>query len=137
MEPSSFKGSCLCGEVTFEIRPPFLFFSYCHCSRCRKTSGSAHAANIFIKEAQLAWLQGESFVKRFELPDAAYYCSGFCTECGSRLPWRTRNGKYYLVPAGALDDDPGCTPTRNIYWGSRAPWYEEVSTLPLFDEEPS
>ncbi len=136
MEGTSLKGSCLCGEVAYEIKPPFLFFQYCHCSRCRKSSGTAHAANIFIKLDQFRWTNGESLVKRYELPSAEYFCTGFCTACGSSMPWLSRTGKYYLVPAGTLDDDPGSAPSRSVYWGSRAPWYKEVSELPKFAEGP-
>ena len=46
------KGSCVCGAVEFEIRPPYRFFQYCHCSRCRKRSGSIHAANVAVPADQ-------------------------------------------------------------------------------------
>ena len=135
MAESPIKGSCLCGEVAYEIRPPFLFFAYCHCSRCRKSSGSAHGANIFMKIDQFKWTKGEDVVKRFELPDAKYFCTGFCPTCGSSMPWASRNGKYILVPAGTLDDNPGMEPQRSIFWASRAKWYKHVSELPTFAEE--
>ncbi len=131
MEPSTIQGSCLCGAVTFTVRTPFVFFHYCHCGRCRKRSGSAHSANILVKAAQFTWTRGEDQVRRYELPTAEYFCTGFCNVCGSALPWRTRNGKGVLVPAGALDDDPGTQPTRNIFWNSRAPWYAPASALPV------
>ena len=134
MKIKTLKGSCLCGEVAYEVDPPFLFFQYCHCTRCQKNSGSAHAANLFLKLDQFHWTQGEELVNRFELPSAEYYCTGFCSKCGSTMPWVTRNGKYMLVPAGTLDDDPGCKPERNIYWDYRAPWYVNIDELPLFDE---
>lgn len=130
------KGSCLCGGVEYEIEPPYTFFQYCHCSRCRKFTGAPHSASILVPEAQFHWTSGEDLVRRFELPDAKYYCTAFCTRCGSSLPWKTRNGKLYLVPAGTLDDEPGEPVQRNIYWGSRAPWYESVDALPSYDELP-
>jgi hypothetical protein len=40
-------GSCLCGAVSFEVSGAFDSFFLCHCSRCRKDTGSAHAANLF------------------------------------------------------------------------------------------
>jgi hypothetical protein len=135
MEESAVKGSCLCGEVAYEIVPPFLFFQYCHCSRCRKSSGSLHGANLFMKRDQFRWTRGEAVVKRYELPGAQYFCTGFCPICGSPMPWVSRNGKYVLVPAGTLDDDPGVTPQRSIFWESRAPWYVEVGSLPTFADE--
>jgi hypothetical protein len=39
-------GSCLCGAVTFEVNPPTSKFVYCHCSRCRKATGDAHALGV-------------------------------------------------------------------------------------------
>ena len=54
----SARGSCLCGSVTFEVQGPPSAFRYCHCSRCRKASGSAHAANMLVPETQFRWLAG-------------------------------------------------------------------------------
>ena len=136
MNQDSCSGSCLCGAVGYEIRPPYAFFQYCHCSRCRKNTGSAHAANILVSQNLFSWTRGEDRVRRYELPEAKYYCTGFCSVCGSSLPWRTRNGKFFLVPAGTLDGDPGAALERNIYWDSRACWYEKVDALPFFSAGP-
>ena len=136
MSDKPFKGSCLCGGVTFEITPPVVFFQYCHCSRCRKATGTAHGANMLIKAPQLAWTAGEELVQRWELPDAEYFCTGWCERCGSALPWASRNGKYFLVPAGSLDDDPGIRPTRNVHWASRGAWFAAVEELEKLDTEP-
>ncbi len=129
------KGSCLCGAVAWEARPPFRFFQYCHCSRCRKRSGTAHAANLLADAAQLAWTHGEESVRRWELPGARAYCTGFCATCGSALPWQTKNGRFFVVPAGGLDDAPGILPDRNVHWDSRAPWYVHAKDLPCHAEE--
>jgi len=134
-ESPSIRGSCLCGAVAYEIRPPFAFFKYCHCRRCRKNSGTAHASNLLVAVEQFAWTRGQDSVRRFELPDARAFCTGFCNQCGSTLPWRTKNGKWMLVPAGGLDDAPGAVPDQNVYWDSRAPWYVAAAELPCFVEE--
>lgn len=123
------RGSCVCGAVTFVIEGPYRGFQYCHCSRCRKKTGSAHAANIFVPVEQFQWEQGEDKVKRYELPSAKYWSTAFCTECGSAMPWLTRNGKAMVVGAGALLDDPGIRPQFNVFFGSRAPWYVSAADL--------
>ena len=130
------RGSCVCGAVAFEVTPPYRFFQYCHCTRCRKRSGSIHAANIAVPAEQLVFLRGQEHVKRFELATASNWSNCFCDVCGSGLPWKTRNGKAYVVPAGALDDDPVARPTRNVWVGSRAAWEIAAAELPAFDEEP-
>lgn len=134
---TTIRGSCVCGAIEFRIEAPFKRFQYCHCSRCRKNTGSAHAVNLFVAANQFAWENGESSVKQFELPAAKYWCSAFCTTCGSSLPWKTRDGKTMIVPGGALDEDPGVKPSRNIFFGSRAPWYVHASDLETHDTFPS
>lgn len=130
------KGSCLCQSVSYEIKPPYKLFQYCHCSRCRKVTGSAHASNIYIPSSQFKWLLGAEHVGRFEHPTAKYYATSFCKVCGSSLPWEVKGGKNVVVPAGTLDDDLNIKPQQCIYWGSRASWYEETCNLKKFDELP-
>ncbi len=128
-------GSCVCGAVAFEMRPPYRFFQYCHCSRCRKRSGSIHAANIALPAEQLTFVRGAEHVRRFELPTTAGWSSAFCDLCGSGLPWKTRNGEAWIVPSGALDDDPIERPTRNVHVASGAAWEIAAATLPSFDDD--
>jgi hypothetical protein len=128
-------GSCLCGAVAFAIERPFVAFQYCHCSRCRKKSGSVHGANIFVPPTQFSWTRGGDVAKRFELPGARAFCSGFCPTCGSAVPWIAKTGKIVIVPAGALDDDPGEKPHKVVHFASRAPWYAPASELPTHDAE--
>lgn len=137
MSEPTFRGSCLCGAVVYRIEPPFLGFQNCYCSRCRKATGSAHGSNLFVATDKFRWEQGEEHVRRYELPSAKYYGTGFCDLCGSSLPWPTRTGKAYIVPAGGLDDDPQEKPGMNIYYGSRAPWLDGPQELPTHDERPA
>jgi hypothetical protein len=52
MPSASVTGRRLCGAFKFEATAPFSAFRYCHCSRCRKASGSNYAANLFVPETQ-------------------------------------------------------------------------------------
>jgi hypothetical protein len=90
-------------------------------------------ANIFVPVDQFVWERGDDKVKRFELSSAKYWSTAFCRDCGSAVPWLTRNGKVMVVGAGALDDDPGVTPTQSVFFGSRAPWYVHVSDLEMHE----
>jgi hypothetical protein len=134
MTNPSLVGSCLCGSVKFEITPPFSAFRYCHCSRCQKASGSAHAANAFVPKAQFAWRAGEALVKRFDLPGAQRFAVWFCTQCGSRVPHEVRGREDMLVPAGLLDNAPAQKPENSIFWASRAAWYVPPGEMPCFNE---
>ena len=129
-------GSCLCGKVGYEFENPIKVFQYCHCSRCRKFTGSAHSSHIIIEPSQFRWLRGEDFVGRYELPEAKHYATTFCKHCGSSLPWLARSGKAVVITAGTLDEDPAVRPIQNVYYADRAPWYEDVCNLEKHDALP-
>ena len=115
-------GSCLCGAVGYEVRLPFSRFVNCHCSRCRKATGSAHSANAAVAPDAFAWTRGAEAVVRYDLPTAKSFANAFCRTCGSSLPHPTRSGREVIIPAGTLDDDPGVAPTEHVHWASRAAW---------------
>lgn len=134
MSSDTITGSCLCGSIQFEAKPPFAGFRYCHCSRCRKASGSAHAANLFVPETQFKWLAGENLVKHFDHPDAERFAVWFCPQCGTRMPHKIKTTENMLIPAGVLDVDPGERPANSIFWKSKSAWYVAPTELPHFDE---
>jgi hypothetical protein len=137
MKNSKILGSCLCGTVSYQFVGPVKVFQYCHCSRCQKFTGTAHATNIIIDPTQFQWLCGETSLGRFELADAKHFATSFCTKCGSSLPWLTQSGKAMVIPAGTLDDDPKVKPIHNIFFANKAPWYEDVDDLKKYHELPT
>ena len=128
-------GSCLCGAVRFRIDGPFERFFLCHCDRCRKNTGSAHAANLFSQSARLEWLGGEDRVRTYRVPDSRHQRT-FCVECGSALPGQQQGGTVLLVPAGSIDGDVGVRPTAHIFVASRADWDDHLDDVPKFDRRP-
>src|ERR1044071_5722749 len=81
-------GSCLCGAVRYRVRGPFMRFVHCHCSRCRKATGSAHATNLIAEAANLEWIAGRDHTQRFDLPSAKSFATTVCRTCGSPVPRR-------------------------------------------------
>ena len=129
-------GSCLCGAVHYRARGPWLRFMHCHCSRCQKASGSAHAANAFLAAAQFKWREGEALIKRYDHAPAQRFAVWFCTQCGSRVPHQVRGRDDMLIPAGLLDQPPANMPRpqNSIFWGSRAAWYVSPSDMSCLHE---
>lgn len=132
---SEHLGSCLCGDVRFEIVGDFQRFFLCHCGRCRKDTGSAHAANLFSSTARVRWLSGEARIKTFRAPSSRHERS-FCAECGSALPSIQMDGALLVVPAGSLDSAIETRPDAHIFVASRANWDRRLEDIPRFDELP-
>lgn len=133
---SSQKGTCLCGQVSYEILNNMGIFQYCHCSRCRKFTGSAHASNLFVKPADFIWLTGAEFVGRYNPPTSKYFATAFCKVCGSSLPWCSKGGNVVVIPAGTLDVDPEIQPQWNVFCDSKAAWYVNPNDLPQYQQLP-
>lgn len=131
MNNSKHNGSCLCGEVTFEIDGGFDHFFLCHCSRCRQSSGTAHGANLFSKTAKLKFIKGEDKIKDYLVPNTRFVAT-FCIECGGKLP-KDHNGKMLQVPAGSLSSDVEIRPTAHIFCASSANWDDSLDSVDRFD----
>lgn len=131
-----YLGSCLCGEVTYEVEGDFEKFYLCHCERCRKDTGSAHAANLFSSTAKLKWLSGQEKSKTFHFRSEGHMKS-FCTNCGSALPNIQMDGKLLVVPAGSMDSDISIKPQGHIYYANKANWDNELEKVPKFEELPN
>ncbi|WP_341863118.1 GFA family protein [Gymnodinialimonas sp. 57CJ19] len=127
------NGACLCGAVRFRIDGAFEHFFLCHCTRCRKDSGSAHSANLFSTSAQLEWLAGADLVAVFQLPKTRHV-KAFCTCCGSAMPVMQKG--FLSVPAGAIDTELTLRPAAHICTGSRAGWDDALHVIPRIDGLP-
>ena len=136
MENHRVSGSCFCGKVTYQISGNLGIFQYCHCSRCRKFTGSAFASNIIVLPRHFKWLSGKEYVGRYDPEEPKYFATTFCKNCGSSLPWAVKTGKSVVVPAGTLDGDPSIRPIQNIYCAYSAVWYVEPKSIPQYEELP-
>jgi hypothetical protein len=135
MDERESEGSCLCGEVKFRVDGAFERFFLCHCSRCRKDTGSAHAANLFSSTATLTWISGVDGVRTYRVPGTRHQRS-FCANCGSALPTIQGDGGLLAVPAGSLDTPVGLRPDAHILLASRAGWDDRLEDLPRLDGLP-
>lgn len=131
------QGSCLCGAVHYEATGEPTRFYHCHCSRCRKSSGTGHATNLFLEDAQLVFTRGEDLIKRYKIPEAERFTRQFCSNCGSSIARFVPELNGIVIPAGSLDSDPPIMPQARIFWGSRASWSCTDDILPNFAELPT
>ena len=134
MSNAPLTGSCFCGGVRYEITGEARRFYHCHCSRCRKATGSGHASNLFLQPATLRWVAGEEQVRAYKVPEAERFTNQFCATCGGRLPRQPAGSDMVVLPAGSLDVEPPIAPGARIFTGSRARWSCEGGGIPEFTE---
>ncbi|BDX01431.1 aldehyde-activating protein [Marinomonas pontica] len=129
-------GSCLCGATKFELEGEFKRFFLCHCSRCRKTSGTAHCANLFAPGATLTWLSGEDKLSYYRV-EGTHFARTFCSLCGSNMPTDSKERGLVAVPAGCLDSDVDIMPNAHIFMGSKGNWDDHLGDVAAFDGMPT
>jgi hypothetical protein len=125
-------GSCLCGGVKYEIDGAIDKITNCHCSLCRKMSGSAFSSGATIPARSFRFITGNELIKSWE--SSPGYFREFCGRCGSPiLKRKAKDPETLRLRVGTLDSDPGLAPSRHLHVDSKAPWVEIKDTLPQSD----
>ena len=136
MSQVTVHGSCLCGSVKYEIRGEAKRFYHCHCNRCRKASGAGFTSNLLVTpKTSITWLQGESFLAKYKVPESSRFYNRFCLKCGATMPYVLSLLDAVIVPAGSLDTGAPIMPQGHAFWDSRSEW-SCVEGLPVFSEYP-
>lgn len=114
------KGSCLCGDVAYEVNGPMRPVVGCHCAQCRKTTGHFMAATA----AQLSDFQvtDETGLKWYRSSDIAR--RAFCARCGSTLFWQKDGADYISIAAGTLDGPTGLAMEGHIFCADAGDYYD-------------
>lgn len=128
-------GRCTCGAVEYTVADAFLYAMNCHCSNCRRTTGSAFKPFAGIERSQMRIVRGEDAVSIYGGEEAAH--DVHCATCGSLLYSVVREGAYVHVAMGTLVDDPTIRPSMHIFVGSKAKWYQITDDLPQYETFPN
>ena len=126
-------GKCFCGAVHYALPDEFLYAMYCHCSNCRRTTGSAFKPFAGIERQKLVVTQGADILLVYGDDKAN---NTHCRRCGSLLYSVVRDGAFVHVTLGTLVDDPAIRPSRHIFVGSKASWFTITDDLPQHQEFP-
>ncbi|WP_114417394.1 GFA family protein [Marinospirillum perlucidum] len=116
------KGSCLCGQIRYEIDALAMPIQHCHCQTCRKAHAAPFATTAGVKREQFRWLQGTSSLSTFESSPGKL--RHFCKHCGSHLLAERPAQPHVILRVATLDDDPGLRPQAHIWVSQEVPWLE-------------
>lgn len=127
------KGRCLCGAVTFELKPPFRDVLICNCTQCAQWTGHQVAATGVDRD-HLKVTSGEDNVTWYRSSEAAK--RGFCTTCGSSLFWHPDGKGHISVMAGTLDDPTGqLKVAAHWYVDDQRPYIATSDNAPQFPKD--
>ncbi|HEU4694784.1 MAG TPA: GFA family protein [Vicinamibacterales bacterium] len=122
-------GSCLCGATLYNVADDFKYALICHCSQCRRATGSAFKPFGGIERFHLKVKKG-----RLKIYGDVVRHNANCITCGSLL--YSIIEKMAHVTYGTLLDAPTLQPQAHIFVGSKATWDVICDSLPQHMEFP-
>ncbi len=126
------QGSCLCGEVKFEISGYVSPVQNCHAARCRKATGGDFTPEMLAHGTGFRWTKGADRICVYTAPllkSPPAYARAFCKTCGSPLPVELEGTPYMILNSGVLDIAPGELPPKYTTSNSKACWHEIMDEI--------
>ncbi|MBS9721696.1 GFA family protein [Tianweitania sp. BSSL-BM11] len=126
---SHHTASCRCGAIRFEAHSDPVFSGYCHCTDCRRATGSPVAAFVgfntqdsrFIGKAPATF--GKAPVTR-----------SFCADCGAPIAYAdARLPDRVFIMLGAMDAPNDYPPTMHSYAGNALSFFHLDDDLPRLE----
>jgi hypothetical protein len=126
------RGTCLCGEVRYEITGTLGQMSHCHCTMCRKHHGTSFATCISVPISGFRWTRGQESVVLYR--SSPFGTRSFCGTCGSVTPIVDEEMGLALCPAGNLEGDLTAQAEAHMFVASKASWHTITDSLPQHPE---
>lgn len=121
------KGSCLCGDVTYQVTGKMSDIIHCHCRTCRKAHGSAFSSVAAVKDEDFRLSSVTQLSSYESSPQKFRY---FCSNCGTQLYAKRTDKDHLILRLGSLDTDIPVKEKHHIWVSHKASWYVINSQLP-------
>ncbi|KAI3317751.1 Mss4-like protein [Xylariaceae sp. AK1471] len=125
------EGSCFCGKVRYSYEGEPVAKVLCHCTDCRKITGSTYSTNIIVSGAGFKIVTGTPKTISKTADSGREITSHFCGDCGSTL---FRDGASFgdskVIKVGTLDDADAldkAKPAVELFAAERVGWVGEIT----------
>lgn len=131
----SHVGSCLCNEVKFSITNEINTVYHCHCSLCRKQTGTGANAATLVSKDKFEWLSGFELIRTYKKETG--FTSSFCSKCGSSVPNLVGTTHFMWIPLGLLDEDIAVLKKLNFCIISKTNWANTIDADQSYPQLPT
>ena len=134
--PSPFTGGCLCRGVSYRCNAEPILMGNCHCTACRRTTGSGYSPIVEVPARSLA-VTGEPQWYEVDTDRGSRAARGFCPTCGSSVFGRILDlPDIMIVMAGTLDDPTMFKPVLNVWTANAPAWDIMDPDVPRLETQP-
>ncbi|WP_312136904.1 GFA family protein [Brevundimonas sp.] len=127
------SGGCHCGAIRYEMDTDVQHHTLCHCTDCRKASGSPAASWALVRNDQI---QITGTPKSYASSEGAQRM--FCGDCGTSLFYVNETIFPNMIDVqSATLDNPAAIPLQaQIQTAERIDWMKNLDALPSFNRYP-
>lgn len=132
-EKGNYTGSCLCGQVQYQVSKFLPVIAHCHCTMCQKFHGAAFSTFGEVEKENLHWLSGQEHLTSYRAENGSI--RQFCNCCGASMAFISRYNEEAAtveIAIATLDSGPPLTPDAHIFTRSKVPWITLSDDLPKF-----
>jgi hypothetical protein len=129
------EGGCNCGAVRYSIEGAPLAVVACHCTRCRRQSGSVYSVNLVVMASAVTVAGPLATYEDTQTSSGVPVSRQFCGTCGS--PIRSiigANPDIVAIKAGTADEPDALAPEMHIWTQSKIAWVEIPAGMPQFPQ---
>lgn len=121
--PLPLAGGCQCGGCRYQVTQTPRTAYVCHCTECRRQTGSAFGMSMPVARAGFALTHGAPKVWQRTAASGRQVDCAFCPACGTRLFHLPRRDDAVVnVKPGTLDDSSWLRPVGHLWTASALPW---------------
>jgi hypothetical protein len=128
--------TCACGQASITVSAPPTLHGICHCTNCKRRTGSAFGISAYFERLAVTHQVGETQVYGFHHKELNHEQERhFCIKCGTTLFWFVSSMPEKIgIAAGCFESgalpDPGASYRHN----KREAWLELPETWSVFNE---
>jgi hypothetical protein len=126
-------GQCLCGETAWEANANPTSVHYCHCTLCRRWTGSPFATLAWFPRASFRWIGQQPNAFR----SSPLALRTHCSVCGTPLSLAYDSRDDVALCVGSANAPEALIPEHHYGCESRLPWVDIGKSLPSEDSKES
>ena len=122
------QGYCQCQSIQYSFENDPFDCCYCHCSICRRLTGSAMGSYGSVPKSEFTWTKGEELLSTFQQNTTTRRL--FCSLCGSYLlTMHSADKNNNFISLGCLETKIESRPEYPQFVGSKAGWDTNTDNL--------
>jgi hypothetical protein len=126
------KATCACGQASITVNASPTMHGICHCTNCKRRTGSAFGISAYFHKAAVIETVGETKVYNLDHLEQERH---FCPVCGTTLFWFTTAAPEFIgIAGGCFADESFPDPTYSVTDRKRWQWVSLPEQWKVFPE---